>query len=859
MHTLSTIELLNQRLITLVGALLFPLFPLFRLINSYFLRYRISEEYDEKELDFVDAISEPEEDEKMMVFTLKLPKYEELIPNMEENGENEDEKELFSTSKSLNKENDDEKEMVFTFKFPSYEEFISNMKENGENISQIEDNLAKKYDTSSSIQMNDSISISSNVNQSTKESKEIGSVDDEEDFFGVYLSYIEKKKELEDDHISEINVDIENHDLEVGLNEDDTQKNVQDEVTNGGFSSEGICYSEKDSLFTSSDSDSTSFEQVRSVMSFLIDSYSEGFLSDDDFGKEPEPCYENPMYVDGKNIDETLDLGEENWESEEFEDEEDNDSMEEHDELNSGFLTEKDCDQNSEKHKGNGNKDDHDISKDSSEDNKMESLWEHQDLIEQLKMELKKVRASGLPTIFEESESPKIMDDLKPWKIEEKFHHEDFLGELHKVYQSYYGRMRKFDILTYQKMYTIGFLHLKDPFQSTSSEKSSGPTFKSLISQNSWLLKNKSLDITSDPMMKFMKELESDFEVVYVGQMCLSWEFLHWQYLKALDLSESDPHGIRRYDEVADEFQQFQVLIQRFLEDERFQGPRMQYFIKSRCVLRTLLHVPVIREDGSRDKRRARNLGSSDNIITSDVLVEILEESIRIFWRFIQADKDCSSATHKGKKRRYIELHNPEDHELLMEVKSGLQKKNKKLKEVLRGRSCILRRFKKGWEEEEDADPALYFFSQVDMKLVSRALNMSKITTEQLDWCRNKLNGINFVGRKMHVENCFLLFPYYCIAKKKYRKRLKPGGNLIYQTTNKRPSAPKCPIPHLRPAEYTRSRLPRSQRTVNRPYGGVLSGGAVRERVIRAFLVEEQKIVKKVLKIQKKEKIAAKN
>lgn len=47
---------------------------------------------------------------------------------------------------------------------------------------------------------------------------------------------------------------------------------------------------------------------------------------------------------------------------------------------------------------------------------------------------------------------------------------------------------------------------------------------------------------------------------------------------------------------------------------------------------------------------------------------------------------------------------------------------------------------------------------------------------------------------------------------------------------------------------------------MNRPYGGVLSGGAVRERIIRAFLVEEQKIVKMVLKIQKaKEKFAAKS
>ncbi|KAG8087573.1 hypothetical protein GUJ93_ZPchr0010g8347 [Zizania palustris] len=65
-----------------------------------------------------------------------------------------------------------------------------------------------------------------------------------------------------------------------------------------------------------------------------------------------------------------------------------------------------------------------------------------------------------------------------------------------------------------------------------------------------------------------------------------------------------------------------------------------------------------------------------------------------------------------------------------------------------------------------------------------------------------------------------------------------PGGRLVYQYTKKRASGPKCPvtgkkiqgIPHLRPTEYKRSRLSRNRRTVNRPYGGVLSGTAVRER-----------------------------
>ncbi|XP_072972830.1 large ribosomal subunit protein eL34-like [Typha angustifolia] len=95
-----------------------------------------------------------------------------------------------------------------------------------------------------------------------------------------------------------------------------------------------------------------------------------------------------------------------------------------------------------------------------------------------------------------------------------------------------------------------------------------------------------------------------------------------------------------------------------------------------------------------------------------------------------------------------------------------------------------------------------------------------------------------------------------------------PGGRSVFQYTKKRASGPKCPvtgkriqgIPHLRPTEYKRSRLSRNRRTVNRAYGGVISGSAVRERIIRAFLVEEQKIVKKVLKIQKaKEKQVSKS
>ncbi|KAA8530361.1 hypothetical protein F0562_005070 [Nyssa sinensis] len=361
---------------------------------------------------------------------------------------------------------------------------------------------------------------------------------------------------------------------------------------------------------------------------------------------------------------------------------------------------------------------------DSENSNKLETLWEHQELIEQLKMELRKVRATGLPTILEESESSKIAEDLKPWKIDERFQHEDRMDELPKFYKSYRERMRKFDILNYQKMYAIGFLQLKDPLQSISSQKPSVPAITSLLSQNFSLCKRKKSE--TEPMVKFVKELQSDLEVVYVGQICLSWEFLHWQYGKALELWESDPRGICRYNEVAGEFQQFQVLMQRFIEDEPFQGPRVQTYVKNRCVLRNLLQVPVIREDSSKDRKKARRREKGDYAITSDILVEIMEESIRIFWRFVRADKDCTTLSQRGTQ---VELHDPADSELLMEVRKNLQKKEKKLKDLLRSGNCILRKFRKC--QEENSDHVLYFFSQVDMKLVSRVLNMSRITTDQ--------------------------------------------------------------------------------------------------------------------------------
>lgn len=80
-----------------------------------------------------------------------------------------------------------------------------------------------------------------------------------------------------------------------------------------------------------------------------------------------------------------------------------------------------------------------------------------------------------------------------------------------------------------------------------------------------------------------------------------------------------------------------------------------------------------------------------------------------------------------------------------------------------------------------------------------------------------------------------------------------PGGRLACHYVKKRANGPKCGgcgnalpgIPALRPKQY--KKIAKSKRTVTRAYGGSLCHGCVRDRIVRAFLLEEQKIVKQVL------------
>ncbi|KAL2913108.1 60S ribosomal protein L34B [Polyrhizophydium stewartii] len=99
----------------------------------------------------------------------------------------------------------------------------------------------------------------------------------------------------------------------------------------------------------------------------------------------------------------------------------------------------------------------------------------------------------------------------------------------------------------------------------------------------------------------------------------------------------------------------------------------------------------------------------------------------------------------------------------------------------------------------------------------------------------------------------------YNTKSNKTRVSKTPGARLTVLHINKKAGLPKCGdcgtalagIPALRPTRY--ARLSRPQKNVTRAYGGSRCSTCVRDRIVRAFLVEEQKIVKKVIKSQETE------
>ena len=93
----------------------------------------------------------------------------------------------------------------------------------------------------------------------------------------------------------------------------------------------------------------------------------------------------------------------------------------------------------------------------------------------------------------------------------------------------------------------------------------------------------------------------------------------------------------------------------------------------------------------------------------------------------------------------------------------------------------------------------------------------------------------------------------YNTKSNKVRATRTPGGKLTAGKVHKTTKGPKCSdcksslpgIKHLKKAAYPN--LKKRERTVSRAYGGSCCAGCLKQRIVRAFLLEEQKAVKKVL------------
>lgn len=240
-----------------------------------------------------------------------------------------------------------------------------------------------------------------------------------------------------------------------------------------------------------------------------------------------------------------------------------------------------------------------------------------------------------------------------------------------------------------------------------------------------------------------------ELEAAYVAQVCLAWEALSWnyKYFKSLRASRlEEDTGCPAY--VAQHFQQFQVLLQRYIENEPYEhGKRPEIYARMRSLAPKLLQVPEYRDE----EKGQEELWSR---ISSDSFLGIMEEAIRTFMKFLKADKEnpCQllmTAFFRRNKRASA------DPTLLLLLKKVNKKKKSRVKDIGRSGKCSLRK-RRLKEEEEEME---ILMGLIDLKVVSRVLRMSEVNDEQLHWCENKMSKVRVSDGKLYRDASPLFFP----------------------------------------------------------------------------------------------------
>lgn len=153
-----------------------------------------------------------------------------------------------------------------------------------------------------------------------------------------------------------------------------------------------------------------------------------------------------------------------------------------------------------------------------------------------------------------------------------------------------------------------------------------------------------------------------------------------------------------------------------------------------------------------------KEAGTEANTITAAQLVSIMEESIMIFWDFVRSDKHKSLVQHQMLNFLCIsqEVEDPNDSTLLHSMRRSVHCKELKVRELQRRGRCLIKRL----DPMARGEGIEILMALVDIKLVSRVLRMSRISTDHLQWCQKRLGKLSVRKGKIHRARGAVLFPY---------------------------------------------------------------------------------------------------
>ncbi|XP_074375088.1 uncharacterized protein LOC141716807 [Apium graveolens] len=331
--------------------------------------------------------------------------------------------------------------------------------------------------------------------------------------------------------------------------------------------------------------------------------------------------------------------------------------------------------------------------------------------------------------------------------------HQEAEEEVDLFYKNYADRMRWFDVLSHDR--TCGI--------------------KAILNQQHFVGHGLSVDQSIVPMnfsefqhsdpynddngvrKRLLRSLESDLEMVYVAQTCLSWEALHHQYRKVKALVASSSNG-GFYDKIAERFQKFQILVERFMENERVgKGKRYWTYIQRRSSIKSLLQVPAV---SGYVEETDENTG---DLMEATVVLKAIENSIDAFCLFVKTEEMDSQKTWwrtRIVKGTFQPLEDPRDFNLLCDITNSIQKKKLWIKELKGMKTWYKLKGSRVHKDCEDEKKEMMFMT-TEVKMVTRVLKMSMVSTSQLKWCKQKLDSIDFIQRKLvrtSLLNC-PLFP----------------------------------------------------------------------------------------------------